>query len=98
MPSSFADAGLGLAAASLRVATVAQAVRDVTGFAFPVFRTVAVRGAGGVPRTALAPTGAVVGTCVHPVRGGKEGEERERGVRIHLLAKKYSMNNENKRV
>lgn len=72
MPPVLADAGLALAAASLRVAAVGRAVRDVAGFALPLVVAGAAHRAGGVAHAALATARAVVGTCVHPVGGGGE--------------------------
>lgn len=66
LPSGLADAGLALAATSVRLSTVSHAVGDVTGSSLPVVFTLTVHRAGGVPHTTLAAAGAVVGTCVHP--------------------------------
>lgn len=75
MPSGLADAALALAVASLGGAAVGQAVGDVARFALPVGLALAVHGGGGIPHTALAAAGAVVGTCVHP--STKEDKVRE---------------------
>ena len=79
MPSGLADAGLVLAGAALRVATVGQAVGDVAGLPLPVGRALAVHraaaAAGGL-HAALAAARAVVGTRVHPV-GRKSKKKRK---------------------
>lgn len=54
MPSGAADARLVLAAASLGVAAVGQAVRDVTGLSLPVVLALAPHGAAGGSHATLA--------------------------------------------
>lgn len=70
LPAVVADAELlpgQVAVAAAWTATVVPAVRDVTGFSFPVLLTLAVDPAGRrVGRAASAVAGAVVGAGVHP--------------------------------
>lgn len=79
MPFCIADAGLVLASTSLRVATVGQAVGDVTGFSLPVVFTITIYGTSGVFHTTLTSARAVVGTRIHPGRE-KRGRSSQKGI------------------
>lgn len=81
LPSRFTNAGLALAEASVRVATVVLAVRNVAGVPLPVGFTLTVNRSGRVPNATLSPSRTVVGTRVHPFMRESRGRHRTGGIR-----------------